>query len=183
MIIKPLYKNFTIILAADLFLLTGALYAAHLIRFDFDVPPYFLASFYRMLPYVLIAKIACFYYFDLYRGMWRYTSIADMLNIIKASTLGQAGGRAPSLGSGEIAGLAETLNRMLDVTEAQRERITTLVANVPGAVYRCTTDDPPEMLFMSQAISATLTAKDTIIRNQRCQPPALARKLKAAPLL
>jgi FlaA1/EpsC-like NDP-sugar epimerase len=84
MIFKPLYKNFIIILAADLFLLTGALYAAHLIRFDFDVPPYFLASFYRMLPYVLIAKIACFYYFDLYQGMWRYTSIADLINIIKA---------------------------------------------------------------------------------------------------
>ena len=84
MTFKPLYKNFIIVLAADLLLLTGALYAAHLIRFDFDVPPYFLASFYRMLPYVLIAKIACFYYFDLYRGMWRYTSIADLINIIKA---------------------------------------------------------------------------------------------------
>jgi len=65
-------------------LLTGALYSAHLIRFDFNVPPVFLASFYRILPYVLISKIACFYYFDLYRGMWRYTSIADLTNIIKA---------------------------------------------------------------------------------------------------
>ena len=37
-----------------------------------------------MLPYVLIAKIVCFYYFDLYQGMWRYTSIADLINIIKA---------------------------------------------------------------------------------------------------
>ena len=65
-------------------MLTGALYSAHLIRFDFNVPPVFLASFYRILPYVLISKIACFYYFDLYRGMWRYTSIADLTNIIKA---------------------------------------------------------------------------------------------------
>jgi FlaA1/EpsC-like NDP-sugar epimerase len=37
-----------------------------------------------MLPYVLIAKFVCFYYFDLYRGMWRYTSVADLTNIIKA---------------------------------------------------------------------------------------------------
>ena len=84
MTFKPLYKNFIIVLAVDLLLLTGVLYTAHLIRFDFDVPPFFLASFYRMLPYVLIAKLACFYYFDLYRGMWRYTSIADLTNIIKA---------------------------------------------------------------------------------------------------
>ena len=67
-------------------------------------------------------------------------------------TLGQAGGRAPALGDGELGGLAETLNRMFDVAETQRERITTLVANVPGAVYRCSTDVPPVMLFMSQAI-------------------------------
>ncbi|MBW2664342.1 MAG: polysaccharide biosynthesis protein, partial [Deltaproteobacteria bacterium] len=31
--------------------------------------------------------IICFYFFDLYRGMWRYTSIADLINIIKASTI------------------------------------------------------------------------------------------------
>ncbi|MFC1882179.1 polysaccharide biosynthesis protein [Thermodesulfobacteriota bacterium] len=40
-----------------------------------------------MLPFVLITKIVSFYLFDLYRGMWRYTSIADLLNVIKASTL------------------------------------------------------------------------------------------------
>ncbi len=38
---KLLYKNFIILLAADLLLLTGALYAARLIRFDFNVPPYY----------------------------------------------------------------------------------------------------------------------------------------------
>jgi FlaA1/EpsC-like NDP-sugar epimerase len=40
---------------------------------------------YQLLPFVLIIKIGCLYFFDLYRGMWRYTSIADLLNIIKAS--------------------------------------------------------------------------------------------------
>jgi hypothetical protein len=58
---KLLYKNFIILLTADLLLLTGALYVAHLIRFDFNVPSHFLGAFYRMLPYVLITKIACFF--------------------------------------------------------------------------------------------------------------------------
>jgi FlaA1/EpsC-like NDP-sugar epimerase len=84
MTFKPLYKNFIIVLAVDLLLLTGALYAANLIRFDFDVPVVFRANFYWMLPFVLLTKVVCFYYFDLYRGMWRYTSIADLINIIKA---------------------------------------------------------------------------------------------------
>jgi FlaA1/EpsC-like NDP-sugar epimerase len=40
-----------------------------------------------VLPFVLITKLVCFYFFDLYRGMWRYTSIDDLLNVIKASTI------------------------------------------------------------------------------------------------
>ena len=85
--LKQLYKNFVIVLCVDILLLTGSIYVAHLIRFEFNIPAYFLASFYRMLPFVLITKIACFYFFDLYRGMWRYTSIGDLLNIIKAASV------------------------------------------------------------------------------------------------
>jgi FlaA1/EpsC-like NDP-sugar epimerase len=85
--LKQLYKNFFIVLCVDILLLTGAFYVAYLIRFEFKIPSYFLGSFYRMLPFVLIIKIACFYFFDLYRGMWRYTSIGDLLNIIKAASV------------------------------------------------------------------------------------------------
>ena len=79
-------KNFLIIFVADLLLLTAALYTAFLIRFEFSIPSFFMTSFLHMLPYVLLTKIASFYFFDLYRGMWRYTSISDLLNIIKAAT-------------------------------------------------------------------------------------------------
>jgi FlaA1/EpsC-like NDP-sugar epimerase len=82
---KLFYKNFFIILGIDLLLLTASLYLAYLIRFDFKLPHQHLALLYQMLPIVLIIKIISFYFFDLYRGMWRYTSIADLFNIIKAS--------------------------------------------------------------------------------------------------
>ena len=84
---KLIYKNFFIILVADLLLLSASLYAANLVRFDFGISQYFFIIFIKMLPYVLIVKIACFYFFDLYRGMWRYTSISDLSNILKASTI------------------------------------------------------------------------------------------------
>jgi len=71
----------------DILLFTGSFYVAHLIRFEFDISDYFLGAFFRMLPFVLITKIPCFYIFDLYRGMWRYTSIGDLLNIIKAASI------------------------------------------------------------------------------------------------
>ncbi len=82
--LKHLYLNFFAVLCSDLFLLAGSLYIAHLIRFEFNIPAYFMDTYFRMLPFVLIIKIFCFYFFDLYRGMWRYTSIQDLLNIIKA---------------------------------------------------------------------------------------------------
>jgi len=83
---KLLNKNFFIILGADILILSISLYAANLVRFDFAMPEYFFMTFKKMLPFVLITKIVCFYFFDLYRGMWRYTSVADLINIIKASS-------------------------------------------------------------------------------------------------
>ena len=86
MIHKFFNKNFLIIFVVDVVLLAAALFDAFLIRFEFSIPPYYLDLFLRMLPYVIVTKIACLYFFDLYRGMWRYTSISDLLNIIKAAT-------------------------------------------------------------------------------------------------
>jgi len=84
---KHLYKNFFIVFGLDLFLLTGSLFTAYLVRFDFELSEYYFVRFLRILPFVLLAKLTCFYFFDLYRGMWRYTSIADLFNIIKASSV------------------------------------------------------------------------------------------------
>jgi len=84
---RLIYKNFLIVFFVDMLLLTGSLFLAYLIRFDFHITPPDSVLLYQILPFVLIVKIVCFYFFDLYRGMWRYTSIADLLNIIKASSV------------------------------------------------------------------------------------------------
>ena len=81
--------NLYIILAIDVILLLFSFYVAHLIRFDFMIPEWAMEKFYNMLPYVLLAKIFSFYFFDLYRGMWRYTSLNDLLNVVKASTIAE----------------------------------------------------------------------------------------------
>jgi len=81
---KLFYKNFFIVLFVDILLLTSSLFLSYLIRFDLHLPEQHSVLFYQILPFILIIKIVCFYFFDLYRGMWRYTSITDLLNIIKA---------------------------------------------------------------------------------------------------
>ena len=86
--IRLLRRNFLVILGIDALLLAAAWYGAHLARFDFAIPEQRWILLKRMLPIILTVKIITFYFLDLYRGMWRYTSITDLLNIIKAATIG-----------------------------------------------------------------------------------------------
>ena len=79
-------RNLFIIVTIDIFLLCISFYLAHLIRFDFIIPDWATDGFLGMLPYVLGVKLFCFYFFDLYKGMWRYTSLNDLMSIVKACT-------------------------------------------------------------------------------------------------
>jgi FlaA1/EpsC-like NDP-sugar epimerase len=80
-------KNFFIILISDAFLVVFSLYLAHFLRFDFSIPAYVMEELVRVTPFVLGLKLLVFYFFDLYRGMWRYTSLADLNSIVKAASV------------------------------------------------------------------------------------------------
>jgi FlaA1/EpsC-like NDP-sugar epimerase len=82
---RYIYKNFVIVLAIDAFLVAFAWYFANLLRFNFEITPDSMAAITRLVPILVGTKIVVFYMFDLYKGMWRYTSINDLLDIIKAS--------------------------------------------------------------------------------------------------
>ena len=81
--------NFWIVLAVDIILVISAHMLAYLVRFDWDISGESrrIAS---LLPLLTAIKIVVFYAFGLYRGMWRYTSIADLKNIAKAVMLSSA---------------------------------------------------------------------------------------------
>jgi len=82
---RHIYKNFLIVVAIDAFLVAFAWYFANLLRFNFEIPPDSMAAIARLVPIILGTKMVVFYMFDLYKGMWRYTSIDDLLTVIKAS--------------------------------------------------------------------------------------------------
>ena len=82
---RRFYPNLLIIQLLDAALIVLSIYASYQFRFEFDVPAYFQANLQQIIPVVVFTKLAVFHFFDLYRGMWRYTSINDLLNIIKAS--------------------------------------------------------------------------------------------------
>lgn len=76
--------NFWIVLGVDLVLLVAAHLLAYVIRFDGTVPQNQWANISTVLVFLLPMKVLLFHLFGVYRGMWRYTSLADLLNILKA---------------------------------------------------------------------------------------------------
>jgi FlaA1/EpsC-like NDP-sugar epimerase len=76
--------TFWAILGLDVLLLISAHLLAYLIRFEGNLTPVEWANIRVVLPGLLAFKITTFLVFGLYRGMWRYTSLVDLLNILKA---------------------------------------------------------------------------------------------------
>src|SRR5262249_28753894 len=60
-------------------------YAAYLLRFDGEIVRPFYLHFTSSLPIVLVCQLAAFLALGLYRGLWRYTSMADLRTLMKAT--------------------------------------------------------------------------------------------------
>lgn len=80
------YRRFLIVLV-NMGIVLSAYFLACLLRFDFDIPERNIGPVLRILPLLLVAKLSCLWYFQLFSGMWRYVSIDDLWRILKASTL------------------------------------------------------------------------------------------------
>ncbi|HSH12695.1 MAG TPA: polysaccharide biosynthesis protein, partial [Desulfurivibrionaceae bacterium] len=76
--------TFWAILTLDLLLLVAAHLLAYLIRFEGNLSQVEWLNIRVVLPVIIPFKISVFVFFGLYRGMWRYTSLVDLINILKA---------------------------------------------------------------------------------------------------
>lgn len=74
-------------IAINLSAIAGALVLAFLVRYDFRLEAFPMQAFWRMLPAVLLIKVVVFWYYGLFRGWWRYVSMADLIAITKANAL------------------------------------------------------------------------------------------------
>ncbi|MCP4400206.1 MAG: polysaccharide biosynthesis protein [bacterium] len=80
-------RNFYLMFACDVVLVCLSLYLAYAVRFEFKVSSREITALLQILPYVLAIKLGSFFLFHMYQGMWRYLSLVDMLNAIKAATI------------------------------------------------------------------------------------------------
>jgi len=79
-----LQSKLSIVVLIDICCIIVAHVAAYGFRFDWAPPQGMQVKIYGILPLLIPLKIVIFYMFGLYRGMYRYTSMIDLINILKA---------------------------------------------------------------------------------------------------
>ncbi|MDX8379843.1 MAG: nucleoside-diphosphate sugar epimerase/dehydratase [Gallionella sp.] len=60
---------------------------AYLLRFNFELPTNFAAEMHETLLWVVPLQVAIFWFFGLYRGIWRYASLNDLRRLVLAVLL------------------------------------------------------------------------------------------------
>ncbi len=84
LLVKP---KLVVVFLADICFLIISFFLAYYIRFDGVLSSDQYASFIIILPLLIFVKIVVFYLCGLYRGMWRYTGLTDLFNILKGISL------------------------------------------------------------------------------------------------
>ena len=77
-------KKFKVFLAFlyDFFAIIFSWYMAYSLRFNFTIPTEYTKDITLMIPIILSISIPIFYFNGLYRGIWRFASIADLKKIL-----------------------------------------------------------------------------------------------------
>lgn len=84
-----LLRNRTAIFSHDLIMVPIAWLGSYWLRFNLEsFPDVFWTQAWFLLPIVTVTQGAMFWYFGLYRGVWRFASIPDLVRIIKAVAAG-----------------------------------------------------------------------------------------------
>jgi FlaA1/EpsC-like NDP-sugar epimerase len=77
--------RFWLILAFKVVVVAASLLLAYLLRYDFQRELVPWGVFLRLLPALILIKLAIFWWQGTYRGWWRYVSIADVVDLARAN--------------------------------------------------------------------------------------------------
>ncbi len=83
------FRPRTIIFLHDLSMIPLAWFGAYWLRFNLEtIPDEFRYSAFLFLPLVIAIQTGVFWFFGLYRGVWRFSSLPDLIRIMKSVFLG-----------------------------------------------------------------------------------------------
>ena len=83
-----LHKRRLLEILVDFAIVSATYVGAHLLRFEGAMSGEVQRLVLQSLPIVLLAKLGAFAVCGLYRGLWRYLGLSDILTVFKAVTLG-----------------------------------------------------------------------------------------------
>lgn len=87
--IVPIRIAKLIAIVHDLFMLTAAWIISYWLRFNLGhIPTEHLEQGLKLLPIVILIQGLVCWYFGLYRGLWRFASIPDLIRILKSAFVG-----------------------------------------------------------------------------------------------
>jgi FlaA1/EpsC-like NDP-sugar epimerase len=79
-----LLSRSTVVSLCDIVLVAAAWYLSFLLRFNFSIPAEFVHSLLVTLPWVIAAQALVFRLFGLYKGIWRFASLPDLQQLVRA---------------------------------------------------------------------------------------------------
>ena len=85
------YIRRTSAVVLDLTLISIAYYSAYLLRFEAELAQH-TPKFFESLPLLALCQLLVFWATQVYQGVWRYTSIPDLIRLSQASVLGVTAG-------------------------------------------------------------------------------------------
>ena len=81
-------KNVWIFLSFDILVVIASLFLSYLLRFDFEISNEYLNQIFELSIIFIFSKLSINIFYNVYSGLWRFTSLPDLINIIKSNSIG-----------------------------------------------------------------------------------------------
>lgn len=83
-----MHKRRILEVLVDFAFVCGCYVLAHFLRFEGYLSPDLEELLLKSLPWVIVVKMSCFFACGLYRGVWRYMGVPELVDILRAIVLG-----------------------------------------------------------------------------------------------
>ena len=164
-------RSRTAVFAHDLLMAPIAWFGAYWLRFNMDsIPEGFLNQALILLPVIWIAQGGMFWYFGLYRGVWRFASIPDLVRILKAVTAGVVFAAAASFILTRLQGVPRSVFILDGI-------LLVLLLGGPRFIYRLFKDHNLYQWIQDRNLSANTERKNALIVGAGKAGETLARDL------
>jgi len=89
--VLKIYSKRILLLLIDIVLINLAIYIALIFRFDGLIPEHYVRVLANSFIYITLIELVAFYFFGLYKSLWSYASIDELIQVFFAAATGSIG--------------------------------------------------------------------------------------------